>query len=134
MIIILICIGFLQPNYSFCNEKNGIICIGPIPIPNSEAISLTNPSGGDRKFDFSVQIDNGRIIQLYFNKSVLYDSLAIDSKHLITIRNQGKIIQSFWFEFETYESESLCLWFKALYETWSLWPLNESNHLCSCNP
>lgn len=110
----------------------GQVCINSIPVPNDEKRELGNSAGGRRVSDFSVQIDNGEIKNLSHKNSVLYGGLELEKKHWVRIRNQGKQIESFSFSFLEVDSDSLCLWFNALYETWSLWPQSRSYHLCDC--
>ena len=50
----------------------GTLCISPIPNPNNLNIGLGNPEGGDRSFKYSVQVDDGDIVELGFNRNVLY--------------------------------------------------------------
>ena len=96
-------------------------------------LSLGNPSGGGRSFTYSVQVDDGRIIELPLNQSVRYAGISRGKRHVIKIRNRDEVVESFQFSFEEYESDHLCLWFKALYQSWSLWRQSESGHLCQCN-
>jgi hypothetical protein len=115
------------------DEADGHICIAAIPEPNDGPLSLGNPVGGGRDFNFSVQIDDGETVHLEFKKSARYENLSLKSKHIVKIRRSGKIIESFWFSFKEYQSSALCLWFKPLYETWSLWELEDSRHMCECD-
>ena len=128
-------LGFFFSLFSFFvfGQSSGRVCIGKIPESNDEPISLHNANGGARVFDFSVQIDKGDIKKISGNESVLFEDLETNAKHLVIIRNQGKITESFWFDFETYKSNALCLWFKPLYEAWSLWKIEDSAHICNCN-
>ena len=112
--------------------STGQVCIGPVPEPNNQEQSLANPAGGNRVFDFSVQIGNGETKALPQETSVLYGGLDLDRTHWVRIRNEGKTVESFKFSFKHYQTDSLCLWFKPLYETWSLSPQSESYHLCDC--
>lgn len=114
-------------------NEYGSVCVGPIPQPNNNEKSLGNPAGGGRTFNYSIQIDNGEIKALPFNKNILINKLAYNIKHLLIIRNDDKIIESFWFNFNKFKSNKLCLWFKPLYESWSLWRQSDSKHLCKCN-
>jgi len=112
---------------------DGRLCVGPVPEPNDGRLSLGNPSGGARSFAYSVQVDDGRIIELPLNQSVRYAGISRGKRHVIKIRNRDQVVESFQFSFEEYETDHLCLWFKALYQSWSLWRQRESGHLCQCN-
>jgi hypothetical protein len=114
------------------NAATGQVCISSIPEPNREKRQLSNPAGGGRVFDFSVQIDSGEIKALSHETSVLYGGLDLEEKHWVRIRNKGKQVESFRFSFKQKESNSLCLWFGPFYGTWSLWPQSGSHHLCKC--
>jgi hypothetical protein len=85
------------------------LCIGPIPNPNSVDTGLGNPEGGSRSFKFSVQVDDGKTIDLPFNRRFLYPKLELGIKHLVKIRYEDEIIESFWFKFEAYKSADVCL-------------------------
>jgi len=113
---------------------SGTVCLASVPRPNSEEITLGNPEGGNRVFDFSVQIDNRPIQAISYAKGVRLTGLDLKRRHLIKIRNQGALIQSFFFRFTEYKSDDLCLWFKALYETWSLWSAEHARGICDCGP
>ncbi len=106
----------------------GLICISPIPEPSEVRIL----PGERRDFNFSVQVDDGEILHLGFNKDSKLENLSLRERHLVKIRRSGKLVESFWFDFNDYQSNSLCLWFYPLHQTWSLWDLDGSRHLCSC--
>ena len=128
--IIVVLLAFTV--YSKDNVEFGTICVGPIPEPNNEEISLANPAGGGRDFNFTIQIDKGEIKTIPFDTTIIFTKLNLETKHLITIRNNNEITESFWFSFSKYKEDKLCLWFKPLYETWSLWELSKSKHICKC--
>lgn len=130
MIAGIILVGLLFANSAWA--ATGQVCIGPIQEPNDEKRQLGNPAGGGRVFDFSIQIGDGEIKALPHKTNVLYGGLDLEKRHWVRIRNQGKQVESFRFSFKQKESNSLCLWFGELYETWSLWPQEGSYHLCDC--
>jgi len=110
----------------------GMICVSPVPKPNSEAMSLANPAGGNRAFNYSIQVDNGAIKPVTQKNGTRINGLSMKQSHLLKIRREGKIAQSFRFTFEKEGSNQLCLWFKSLYETWSLWTVKEAGNKCAC--
>lgn len=130
LVVGIFLMGMLYAN-SVC-AATGQVCIGPVTKPNNEKRELGNPAGGGRVFDYSVQIDDGEIKHLPHEVNVLYGGLDLEKKHWVRIRNQGKQIESFRFTFKEKGSDSLCLWFGALYEAWSLWPKGDSHHICKC--
>lgn len=48
---------------------------------------------------------------------------------LVLVQNFYIVEQSFVLDLAKYETGA-CIWFKALYESWSVWELNESKHIC----
>ena len=110
----------------------GTICVSAVPKPNSEAMSLANPAGGNRIFNYSIQVDNGAIKPVAQKNGARITGLALKQSHLLKIRRDGKIVQSFRFTFEKEGSNHLCLWFKSLYETWLLWTVKEAGNKCAC--
>ena len=114
------------------DDTTGSICIAPVPKPNDRPRSLGNPSGGNRSFNFTIQVDQQARVPVDHEKSILISDLAIKGTHLIQIFRDGKPFASFRFRFEQYKSKDPCLWFKALYETWSLWE-NTPSIGCKCS-
>lgn len=113
-------------------EATGFVCIAPVPKPNDRPIDLANPGGGNRSFNFVVQIDNQPKVVVGHEKSWLVADLALNDSHLVRIFRDGKPYASFRFRFSEYKEKKLCLWFRALYETWSL--SNSSSAVgCKCD-
>lgn len=110
----------------------GSVCIAGVPKPASGDTSLSNPTGGGRTLNYSIQIDKRPVTQVSNEKATLVSGLELKGRHLIKIRRDGKVVESFWFSFEKEGSKKLCLWFKPLYETWSLWPAEEGGKKCRC--
>jgi hypothetical protein len=113
-------------------SSNGTICVASVPRPTLGETSLGNPTGGNRVFAFSVQVDDGPSHPTSQEKGVKIAGVSVKVRHLIKIRSQNRLLHSFYFRFAEYKSKDLCLWFKPLYETWSLWPAKESRGLCDC--
>lgn len=86
-----------------------------------------------KPLDYSVQVGDGPIVEVQQNDGFDYPLKNTDSRILIEIRLRGEMVESFWLDYERYESSELCLWFKPLYHTWSVWRLNRSRHLCDCD-
>ena len=114
------------------NSNTGSVCIAVVPKPTSGDISLANPTGGGRTFNYSIQIDKGPITPVSNEKAKLISGLSLGQRHPIKIRRDGKLVESFTFTFEKQGSNKLCLWFKSLYETWTLWTEKEAGKLCRC--
>ena len=114
------------------NPNEGSICIAAVPKPTSGNTSLANPTGGGRTFNYKIQIDKGLITPVSTEKPILISGLVLKRKHLIKIRRDGKLVESFSFTFEKERSNRLCLWFKPLYETWTLWAAKDAGRKCDC--
>lgn len=111
----------------------GSVCVAAVPRPNSEEISLANPAGGNRSFNFSVQIDDMPAMDVPFDAGKLVGGLSLGKNHSVKIRRDGESSQSFKFTFTKFASRDLCLWFKPLYETWQLWEAKRAGAMCRCN-
>ncbi len=110
----------------------GTVCVGRVSEPTTGDRSLSNPTGGNRSWAYSVQVDDLPARAVSAQHGVRFAQLGLDARHLVRIRNNGELMTSFRFTFERYGEASLCLWFNPLYETWSLWPMRDAAHLCSC--
>ena len=117
---------------SVVQPERGSICVSTVPKPTFGRPSLANPAGGLPYNSFSVQVDSRPAVQTKKEESVLIDGLSRGDRHLIKIRSDGQLLESFWFTFEDRGSPHLCLWFKSIYRTWSLWPAKQARHLCAC--
>lgn len=111
----------------------GSVCVAAVPRPNSGDISLANPAGGNRSFDFSVRIDDMPAIDVSFDSGKLVGGLSLSKSHSVKIRRNGEPSQSFKFTFGKFAGRDLCLWFKPLYETWQLWEAKRGGAMCRCN-
>lgn len=120
------------PAFGQSKGINGSICVAPVDAPNNGEKSLSNPSGGNRIQMYEVQVDSKAKIKVSNSESVKINGLSANKKHLVKIFGDGKAVESFRFSFSDYSSNKLCLWFKSLYETWSLWETKESGRICQC--
>ena len=111
-------------------KKSGLIWIAPIII-DQRAIKLKN-SSCCTDGEYSFQINNGAKYIARKDSSICISNLSLDESHLLKIYCDGKVVSSFKFSFKKENSSELCLWLNDLYCTWSLWPLNDSKHLCKC--
>jgi hypothetical protein len=113
-------------------RPTGSVCVARVPDATPGERSLANPTGGGRSWEFTVQVDDGQVHATSPQRAVAIEGLALGTSHLFRIRDKGKVVTSFRFTFEKQGATDLCLWWKALYETWSLWPLRDATHLCAC--
>ena len=76
--LILILFLMLPPLPVFSqDDTTGSICIAPVPQPNDRPISLANPSGGNRSFNFTIRVDQQARVLVDHEKSILISDLAI---------------------------------------------------------
>jgi hypothetical protein len=111
-------------------KTTGTVCISTVPKPNADPVSLGNPVGGSRSFNYTIVID-GQKATASTERSVAIKNLALHKTHLLKILRDGKQVESFRFSFRQEGATRLCLWYKSLYETWSLWPGKNKNK-CGC--
>jgi WD40 repeat protein len=110
----------------------GSICIAPPDRPTTGEKSLANPAGGNPISVYSIQVDKMSAVVAANDRSVRIWSVSTSRKHLMKIIGDGKVVQSFWFTFNEFKTKTLCLWFKSLYETWSLWDAKDARAMCTC--
>jgi len=110
----------------------GSICIAAPDKPTSGEKSLANPAGGNPISTYSIQIDRMSRVVASNDGPVRISSIATGRKHLVKIIGDGKVVQSFWFNFSAFKTTDLCLFFNSLYETWSLWDGKEGRAICGC--
>lgn len=111
--------------------ETGTVCISTVPKPNSEQISLGNPAGGNRSFNYVIQIGSQKA-SATTEHSVALKGLSTNKPLLAKIFRDGKLVESFRFSFSKIGSNHLCLWYKSLYETWTLVPTKGSKDKCRC--
>ena len=107
----------------------------PEPKAGSVCVAAVKDVGDDRGYvsdKFAVRIDDGGWIAVPAGQPTRIPDLTLEGKHLVRIRDGGKQIQSFRFEFSGFKSRELCLWYKHWYETWSLWDAADGGQKCRC--
>jgi hypothetical protein len=114
------------------SKHAGSICIASPDRPTSGEKSLANPAGGNPISTYSIQIDKMSPVVASNERPVRISSIATDRKHLVKFIGDGKTVLSFWFNFSTFKTRDLCLFFNSLYETWSLWDGKEGHAICRC--
>ena len=113
-------------------KASGSMCIAPTDKPTSGEKTLANPAGGNKVSTYSIQVDKLTPVVVSNDRPVRISSLATSRKHLVKIIGDGKVVQSFWFNFSAFKTKELCLFFNSLYETWSLWDGKEGGAICRC--
>ncbi len=112
--------------------STGSICVAALTRPTGGAKSLANAAGDNLISTYSVQVDKTPSVIASHDKPIRISALSPARRHLVKIIGDGKIVQSFYFRFSDFKSRELCLWFNALYETWSLWETKEAGAKCRC--
>jgi hypothetical protein len=107
------------------NGQTGSICVAPVKDNG-------DPRGHFSE-NFAVRIDGEKWTSVPSDVPKLITRLSVRDKHLVTIRDGKKTMESFWFRFGEFESRSLCLWYKPWYRTWSLWDASDAGRKCRCS-
>jgi hypothetical protein len=98
-------------------SATGAVCIDTIYTGGSWE---GNHTGAVRSSTFTVQIGDHEPVSINSRLSAEVTDLALDSRHLVKIRLEGKLLTSFTFSFREKGSNHLRLWYKEMYGTWSL--------------
>ncbi len=99
------------------------------PVKEREGDKSTK-RGFFQKFDYRVQVDNGKILKPSPNKSTPYPFKS--SEPLVTIWLGDKKVESFQVTREKLKEGRNCIYFKNMYETWSIAERWQANKLCTC--
>jgi hypothetical protein len=115
---------------------SGQICVAPIPR-SAKDLDHDMPGGKPQKrehqYEFSVSVDNMNPVAVPNEASPrLIEGLRLNERHLVTIRDGGEVIESFWFTFEQRGSTELCLSYTPWYQTWQLDPPRPGASWCGC--
>jgi hypothetical protein len=111
--------------------ESGSVCIAPVPVTTVGAKSLANDTASDVPYEFTVSFDGREPVSVSHKESVLVSGLSLASSHRVKISQAGRPKASFTFRFSLHKSNNLCLWFKPLYESWSLTP-SGAMRWCRC--
>jgi hypothetical protein len=103
---------------------NGTICIVAVP-PDPDPRAYISEH-------FGVRLDQGPWVAVSATKTTRVVDLHTGSKHLVSIRDGKRVVESFWFRFDDYKSRDLCLWYKSWYQTWSLSDAAQQGRMCRC--
>ena len=104
------------------NAQTGSVCIASVPIATSGSKSLANATASSAPYDFTVTIDRKNPIEVSHRTPILVSNLSLASRHRVQIKQGGRLKESFVFSFSDHNTGNLCLWFRSLYEIWSLSP------------
>lgn len=103
------------------------MCFGPVKKKSGD-VSSERPWWVP--FDYRVQIDGGPIVKPSAKTSTPYDFSS--ESPLVKIWLGDEIVESFRVPEEVFKDGRNCIYFKNLYETWSIAEKWQTNKLCSC--
>ena len=83
-----------------------------------------------QSFDYKIQVDDGPIIQPSSEDSTSYE-FHTDSP-VVKIWLSGKVVESFRVSKDLLSEGRNCIYFKNMYETWSVVEAWQAKKLCSC--
>lgn len=117
----------------FAGQYEGSFCIGPVfKVPNERGGAF-GPSGESLSYEkFFIQIDSGPKTKLSQTDSTDYGRFENHGRHLVKIINDGRIIQSFWFSYDSLGENKACLTYGSFYDTWQLHPYHHRGMFCQC--
>lgn len=104
------------------------VCLARIPDSNTDQRSLSNPEGREQAYRYEIKV--GDIVFHQNSTTTQCAKFQSGTRLLVIVQNFGKVEESFFLDLAKYETGA-CIWFKALYESWSVWGLNESKHICA---
>ena len=86
----------------------GTVCV----LPNSpDPPAGISPGGEYNPATLTIGIDKQPPVSWPHNRTVKIENLALNERHLIVLRSDGKRIQSFWFRFSDYKDTKLCVYY-----------------------
>src|SRR4030095_3048128 len=78
---------------------NGDICIAPVPADASALDRETGNQRGYSSYSFAFRVDRGSWIAVPTDSPRLVGGFNLESKHVLTIREGSRQVESFWFTF-----------------------------------
>lgn len=88
--VILICLimtviaqGQSEPS----RRETGTVCVSTVPRTNSQAVSLGNPDGGNRSFDYTIQIGSQKVVASTERSVAIkgIKGLSLNKTHIVRI-------------------------------------------------
>ena len=113
-------------------QAKGVVCVAPVAAPNSGLKSLSNPAGGNKIQAYAIQIDKLPKLETAKDENIRIGELSLSKLHYVKIFGDGKPVESFRFNFNSFKSSQLCLQSKSLYQTWSLIKVKQAGKSCRC--
>jgi hypothetical protein len=104
------------------------LCFSPVKEKNGDK---STKRSFWQAFDYKVQVDDGPIVVPSETKSTKYE--ITNNNPLVKIYLGKKITESFRIKPEWLKEGRNCIYFKNLYETWSVVEKWQADKLCNCN-
>lgn len=111
----------------FAHAEHSEICLAPVAAATSGEPGLSNPTARQNPYHFEVQFGNARLQQDTDKTQCI--TVSSDTRIPVIIRDSGIRKASFYINLPDYP-HGVCVWYKPLYDTWSVWGLDISQHLC----
>ena len=103
------------------------LCFSPVKERKGDKSTKREKS---QAFDYRVQVDAGPIIVPSSEESTKYEIHS--EKPLVKIRLGEKVVESFHISRKMLDEGRNCIYFKNIYETWSVVEKWQAEKLCSC--
>jgi hypothetical protein len=116
---------------SIPEKPSGLVCVAKIPKATNELYLGTKPPA-KTKSTFLVTLDGRDSARTTSDSGAQFSKVDTSKAHKIRIYFDGKVRDSFEFDFQTRGSKSLCLYYRKPYGTWILEPLSWHANKCSC--
>lgn len=112
-------------------EVRGRICVAPVPGDAMDLDAETGNRRGYGSYEFSVRIDRREWVRVPTDEPRRIEGIELGKEHLVSIRQDDRLIESFWFTFEDRGGPDQCLWYGPWHQAWVLEP--PGNRLwCQC--
>ena len=108
----------------------GRVCIAPVSHSGPAQRSVAALVGDKRIKHYTVQVDALPPVAVDTKRMQLASNLSLHGKHVIQIKDDGRIVTSFKFQFSDFHSPDLELFLNPFYETWSLSELRPTRGNC----
>ena len=131
-VFVLLALVFAPPSLLAEGNRDLRLCVSSAAkhAENKSLFETALPSISG--FSYFVKVDDGAPMETHAESGFEYPLSTDGSRFLVQISDKDGPKESFWIDYAELGTSSACLWFKPLYETWSVWPLSKSEHLCDC--
>jgi hypothetical protein len=106
----------------------GTLCFSPVQEKEGDVAS--DHRSWWQPFDYRVQVDDGPVVVPSAEESTPYS--YTNDEPLVKIWLGGKVVESFRIDKDWLAEGRNCIYFKNLYETWTVAEKWQAERLCSC--